>query len=464
MLARIIQHDWRNLKADRTIWAVAAILLVAIGYGVFNGAQWVRFQRATLEQANTEERERFEALSSGPAVAADTVGRRSGLRYAVLPPGPLAALTVGQSDLYPYYFKVSTASKDTFLNNDEIENPVHLLSGRFDAAFVIVYLFPLVILALSYNLISAEREAGTLVLALSQPVSLRRLVMGKVLLRFSVVAALAAGLTLAGAMLGGVSLTSSDAWIRLGLWCGVAVIYGAFWFALGLAVNAFGSGSTTNAMALSAAWLALVLLVPSLLNVAAKTLHPVPSRVELVNGMRTASVEASAQGSVLLAKYLEDHPDLTTSNEAEIAAASATSFAVQEDVERRMQPLLDEFNQQLENQQAVMDRYRFLSPAILAQAALSDLAGTGTARYQHFLKLTDRFHETWKEWFTPRVLRRGRVRPEEVGSIPAFAFVEESLDSVVGRAGSGLLGLAVFAVAALVASLAVLRRYQFIHA
>ena len=48
--------------------------------------------------------------------------------------------------------------------------------GRFDLAFVLIYLYPLLILALTYNLLSAEKEQGTLALALSQPVSLRTLV------------------------------------------------------------------------------------------------------------------------------------------------------------------------------------------------------------------------------------------------------------------------------------------------
>lgn len=460
MLWRIIRHDWRNLRADRTVWAIAAIMLVSVGYGVYNGVAWERFQRGVLAQVSAEERQRYDALRSGPGAAADTVGRRSGLRYATLPPGPLAVLGIGQSDLYPYYFKVSTAGKDTFLNNDEIENPVHLLSGRFDAAFVMLYLYPLVILALSYNLISSEKEAGTLSLALSQPIALGRIVLGKALLRFSLVVALAAGLALAGAALGGVNLTDYDSLARLALWSAVVATYGLFWFALAVAVNAFGASSTTNAMALSGAWLALVLVIPSVLNVFAKVTHPVPSRVELVNALRTASRDATAEGSALLARYFEDHPDLVTANEAEIATASATSFAVQEEVDRRVQPVLDEFNTQLDAQQTLLDRYRYLSPAILAQSALHDISGTSPARYKHFLKLTDRFHDDWKAWFTPRVIQRARIGPAEIGLIPSFQFEEENLGDIARHGGIALFGLMLSAAIVGIAAFAALRRYR----
>jgi ABC-2 type transport system permease protein len=73
-----------------------------------------------------------------------------------------------------------------------------LLSGRFDLAFVILYLYPLLILSLGYNLVSGEKEAGTLALTLSQPVALRTLVAGKVAMRFAFVLALAVALSLAG--------------------------------------------------------------------------------------------------------------------------------------------------------------------------------------------------------------------------------------------------------------------------
>jgi ABC-2 type transport system permease protein len=46
---------------------------------------------------------------------------------------------------------------------------------------------PLLILALSYNFLSGEREAGTLQMLLSQPISLRSVVSGKIALRFLVV-------------------------------------------------------------------------------------------------------------------------------------------------------------------------------------------------------------------------------------------------------------------------------------
>jgi ABC-2 type transport system permease protein len=456
MLKRIMEHEWRSLRADRTLWVIVPLFAIIIGYGVYNGASWMQFQRATLDAAANEERERYaqarkeitEIETNGKAVSpftdprlASVASGRSGMRYAQLPPAPLAALSVGQSDLYPYYFKVSRQSKQYFTANDEIENPTNLLAGRFDLAFVIIYLFPLLILALSYNLISAEREQGTLAMMVSQPVALRSFVAGKVGLRAIVLLLLAIGFSLVGFLLGGMKLTAEGAWWRLLFWIGIVAAYGAFWFALAVAVNAFGKSSATNALILAGLWLVFVLLVPSLLNVAVTSIYPVPSRVEMIQATRRASAEATAKGSQLLAKYFEDHPELTAGGKTDPTDFYTRSIATQEETERLVQPVIDHFDRQVIGQQSLVDRFRFLSPAIVTQAALNDVAGTSVARYRHFLGLVDGFHQTWKSYFNPRIVRKAKLGADDYDRFPIFAFREEPSGVVARRVAIGLIGL-----------------------
>jgi ABC-2 type transport system permease protein len=474
-LTRIIKHEWKILVADRTLWVVAPLFALLIGYGVYNGSSWMRFQDATLEAAKQEERERFArakaevtSIEQGaqpasafsnprlPSVAAS----RTGPRYALAPPAPLAALAVGQSDLYPYYFKVTSQSKQTFTANDEIENPTNLLAGRFDLAFVIIYLYPLLILALSYNLISAEREQGTLAMLMSQPVGLRTFASGKIGLRALVVLALAAEFSLAAFLLSGAGLSADGVWLRLLLWMAVVGAYGAFWFALALLVNAFGRNSATNAMALAGMWLALALILPALLNIAVTTIYPVPSRVEMIQATRRASAEATAKGSQLLAKYYEDHPELTAGGQADPNDFYTRSIAVQDETERLIQPVIDHFDRQVTGQQSLLDRFRFLSPAVVAQSALNDIAGTGAARYRHFLGLVDAFHQSWRAHFTPRIVQKALLVADDYDRFPAFMFREEPAGAVAGRAMIGLIGLLIPALLIGWLGLRALRRYS----
>jgi len=470
-----MKHEWRTLVADRTLWAITPLFALFIGYGVYNGSSWARFQQTTLEAAKQEERDRFAkakaecaAIEQGgqpasaftnprlPSIAAS----KTGPRYALAPPAPLAALSIGQSDLYPYYFKVTSQSKQTFTANDEIENPTNLLAGRFDLAFVIIYLYPLLILALSYNLISAEREQGTLAMMMSQPVSLRTFTAGKIGLRALVVVALAAGFSLAGFLLSDAASGAEGAWLRLLLWIAVVAGYGAFWFALAILVNAFGRNSATNAMALAGMWLVLALILPALLNVAVTTIYPVPSRVEMIQATRRASAEATAKGSQLLARYYEDHPELTAGSQADPNDFYARSVAVQDETERLIQPVIDHFDRQVTGQQSLLDRFRFLSPAVVAQSALNDVAGTGAARYRHFLGLVDAFHQSWRAHFTPPIVQKALLVAGDYDRLPAFTFREEPAGAVARRATVGLIGLLIPALLIGWLSLRALRRYS----
>jgi ABC-2 type transport system permease protein len=469
-----MKHEWRNLSADRTVWIVAVLFALIIGYGIYNGAGWASFQKKTINSAAAEEQERLANLRdevieigagrkqpgpfSDPTLPA-TVGNNLGQRYAAMPPASLAALSIGQSDLQSYYFKVSTRNKRNFITNDEIENPTNLMSGRFDLAFVVIYLYPLLILALSYNLISGEREQGTLAMLLAQPVSLRTFVLAKVGLRAAVILAMAIIFTVLGIALGGIDLSGEGVVLRLAMWAGIVIAYGAFWFALAIAIGAFGKSSATNAVALAGLWLAFVVLVPSLINITATTAYPVPSRVEMMNATREASNAATAEGSKLLAKYYEDHPELAADAQPDMNDFAARSYAVQEAVDRSIQPVMARYDEQLAEQQKLVNRFRYASPAILVQGALNDIAGTGPDRYRHFLSQVDNFHADWQSFFIPKVFQKAKLTESDYDALPRFAYVEEPAGAVAGRVTVPLLTLSLAALVIGPLAMPVLGRY-----
>lgn len=457
LASRVLRHEWRGLTADALVWILVSIFAVAGGYGLLNGMRWVAFQQTAIADATREERDRHAAFEADirrinsqnaavPAFAdprnADAAGRRMASRYAVMPPADLAPLAIGQTDLLPYYFRMTTEAKESVLAATELENPQRLLAGRFDLSFVIIYLFPLLILTLAYNLLSAEKEQGTLALALSQPTSLQTLVLLKIaprLLLFFGLIVVCAGVAAAVA---GLPLTSSAALVKLLSWIGMVSLYGLFWFVLAIAVAALDRSSSTNAVILAGAWVLFVMLVPSALNLLAETWYPVPSRVRMVQAVREASDEATAAGSRLLSRYYEDHPELAPAEADATAAMSdfnAVRIAVADDVDRRVRPVLDEYARQLAGQQQLVDRLRFLSPAVLLQDGLNDLAGAGAARHRHFMTQVEAYHAAWRAYFQPRVLRRQPLA--DYRGVPAFHYEEEALSAVLARtaAASGLL-------------------------
>jgi ABC-2 type transport system permease protein len=472
MFSRILRHEWRTLTADRSLLLLAVVVALAIVYGTVNGARWVAFQQSAIAKADAEERERHATheaeivrINRAQAKVSDfsdprspgSAGRSLASRYAALPPTPLAALSIGQSDLLPYYFKMTTDSRETVTAGAELENPHRLLSGRFDLAFVLVYLYPLLVLALSYNVLSGEKEQGTLALLLSQPIALRTLVLAKVALRLLLFVGVIGVMALAAVAAVGIDVTDMANLSRFGLWLIVIAAYGAFWFALAVAVMAWGRPSATNAMALAGLWLVLVVVLPSVINLLATTLYRVPSRVAMIQAMRLASDEAAAEGSALLAKYYEDHPELTGGGAQAASEAAMLRVATNARIEQQVSPVLQQFEQQLQGQQRVVDRLRFLSPALLAQDALNEISGTGVIRHRQFLAQVTSYHQAWRAYFVPLIFQKMRLA--SYADVPRFTFREEPPSAAAVRVLLGVSGMLVPASLIGAWGLRALRRY-----
>ncbi len=460
MTARtVIRNEWRLLMADRPLRIALGLFALLLVYALTNGVVWTRFQERTVEVAQAGNVERALAIEqeltdiengaepasrfSDPRLP-NVLGGARGRHTAVLTPGPLTALAVGQSDLLPYYYDVNIyTNESSFQQNGEVESPLNLMVGRFDLAFVVVYLLPLLVLALSFNVLSEEREQGTLALTLSQPVSARGVVAAKLAFRALLVVGMVLAVSLAGILVAG----DFDAPGRILLWCAAVVAYALFWFVLAAWVNSLRRSSAWNATVLVGAWLVLVVVLPAGINIAAGLLHPLPSRVQMVSAQREASNEAVNQRSELLARYLEDHPEMAEGVVAEEPGLGALAWAATDAVNRRLEEVTAEHDARRAEQIALVRRYRFLSPALLAQEVLIDAAGTGDARFAAFQSQVRAFAERWRDFFVPAILASEQMDASVLSDVPQFRLADEAAGDVARRAGVplavliGLLGL-----------------------
>jgi len=472
---QVMRHDARCLSRDKTLAAAALLFALLAAYAAQNGSAWVRAQAAERAEADERASERLadlKAKAAGASAPSDSFGPDPGSpRYVggladeiFVPLSPLSGFSVGQADLMPSKVNVTiNTQKHTLTRHYEIQNPLNLLAGRFDLAFVIVYLYPLLIFVVAYDVLAQEREAGTLALALSQPIGLSALVAAKTALRFMVVAGMGVALSLSAAVFAGVPLRDDGASAipRLLAWVLITLAYGAFWFALALAVNALGHSSQTNAVALVSAWIAFVAIVPAFLNAGINAWHPMPSRSLLVQETREAANDVQKAGSALLAKYLEDHPELLPKGtDPDFNDFTIRNFTVQKNVEARVAGVLASYDAQLLAQQAAIDRMGFLSPAILTLEALNEIAGTGIHRYRRFRAEAWSFVEEKKSFFFPKIFARERLTPGQLEALPRFTFVEEPWSEARSRVVRGGVGLGACAALLLAAGMIRLRRYS----
>jgi ABC-2 type transport system permease protein len=475
MIARIMAHEWRLLSRERVLHLALPVYALLLAYGVMSGTHWKHFLEANTAEAKRmadagvqSKIDKLDRILAGKEVAsfgedprvAAPYSRWKGYEMATKPPSSTAAIAVGQSDIVPSYLKVQWKAMFKQTSVDEIENPENLGIGAFDLSFVLLYLYPLLIIALSYNILSSERENGTQVLLLSQPVSVRQFVTGKILLRGLLIIGVAAGISLIGLLVGSPDIVTAGGSWRIGLLGMILVLYGAFWFGLAVVVNAFGKKSSTNALLMLAGWIAFVLVIPAALNLLARSLYPLPSRIELVQTLRKASDEAIAE-SGFKRPY---RPDLLRKGEE--AAFEGTNFdfyskllPLEQEGERRALPIFDRFNSQRLAQQQLTEELKYLSPAAVAQLALIELANHSAQNFNDFNAQVERYHQAWRDFFLPKVMANQLLTREEMLSVPRFSYVPEPDRIVAARLLKDLLGICVVTVLTLIAGFSLLKRY-----
>jgi ABC-2 type transport system permease protein len=447
-----MRHDLKLLAADKILWIVAALLLFLVAGGIYNGAAWANERKnsvAELERKGFDElnKQRAEAseLETGakamPSLIPPALLPTGKSVPVVLPPAPLAALSVGQSDIYPYATSVNLMTeKNDLFQEYEQDNPLALLTGKFDLAFVLVFVFPLLILAVSYNLLSAERENGTLALTMANAaVSARKIVAGKFLTRLLLILACAAGFSLVGLLLSGVNLFASENLPRIGLFVAAITLYALFWFAAAITVNSFGFSSATNAIVLGGVWVLIAVIVPSFLNVAATTIHPVPSRLEFVSKMREADNQTRSEGEKLLKSYYGDHPELAPPDGLTQSQASQRFYAIRQERQKRLMPEVEQFERQLAAQNALVANYRVLSPAVVMLETLNDIAGTSVQRQKSYVRQIREHVDDLQNFLVPKLMRRETLRAANYDQIPRFQFREETNAEIRRRGGVGFL-------------------------
>ena len=125
-----------------------------------------------------------------------------------------------------------------------------------------------------------------------------------------------------------------------------------------------------------------------------------------------------------------------------------------------MRPLYDQFQIQLDRQEGLVERFQFLSPAIMMQLVLNEASGTSSARYEHFLRQAYQFREEWNRYFAVRFLKRDPLRPKDYDSFPQFHYQAESIGTVLLRLVPSALGMLVVFLGVVLVPFLGIRRYQ----
>lgn len=437
-----MRWELRLLRRARAMWIVLLLLVASIGAALWSGLsyreRWEDEVARHVERGVEERLEQIAELEGGDAIAGFPlfVDVKIGL-----PPAPLVEVASGRSDLDPRTASVSPLGHGGVLFRDyQTASPLALAAARFDLAFVLVFLVPILIIALGYNLLAEERDRGIDRLLLVQGISSWHLALGRTLVRATLLAIPVVAAFVVVWLLAPDASRGARLVIAL-----VAVLgYMALWWSVTLAMATAKLRESTTLLGLLGIWIALALLVPAAIGALVKTVDPPPSRFELIAAARAAEVQATIRATELVGGYVHDHPELerapAESPVPRFGERGKRWFVVAREVDGAIEPILAAFDATLAEQRATAQRLRLVSPPLTLQSTLSQLAGTDETRALAFRAQARAFQQGLRADLGHRAMANGLLDAKDLAELPSLAFVD-STPAEDGRAAVVPIGV-----------------------
>ncbi|HAI76368.1 MAG TPA: hypothetical protein DCM08_08975 [Microscillaceae bacterium] len=433
----MLWFEWLNLFRNRLVIVLAVLLLGSAYFAAYNGSKRVQKQQIILQKVkqteNTwyaENKQRLDSIEKGlrqvpkewykdPTNPLVLGAVRGAGKYAVLPPKPMGLLSTGQSDIFPFYSKVSFFAENAAQDNENFENPFNTALGEFDLAFVLVFLLPLLIISLGYDVFSAEREQGTLRLVMAMPVQLTKWLFQKILFRYLLLSLLAT-IILAAVLLSFAISPFSLSFVYLII---STLLYTLFWFSAAFIVNLWQRSSAFNAAALLSLWIFFAIIAPGTVNLMAFTLYPVPSRVVYVNANRAIDQQLEQQEQTIVANFYAKNPQFKQPAEGSPKTwreRFVETIALREYKIQQQAKLDSSFQQKINQQRQFANRLQWSSPAIVFQQYLNQLAGTDTQTYLLFQAQVADFQRRWEAYFKDKFISQKPITTQDFAQFPQF--------------------------------------------
>jgi len=409
----------KDFIRSRSLVAGIVLLLFTGTVSLYIGGLFLEFQEETTALADQAQREGIEHTLD--FVAEDDLGLfLYYVRFGLVNETPrLAGLSVGHRDVHPVAQNVNIRNLEEQRHGSILRNPLYQLLGNLDFSFVLVFLFPLVIIAFCFNLFSEEREGGTWSLVLSQAGRPERVLYQKLFLRFAAVQ-----LTLF------LLLSLAKFYLRIPVdayflaFAAVAILYVTFWFSLSWLVIRLGRSSSQNALALLFAWVLLTIVVPSALNALVVNIYPVPEAYEAMLESRDGYHNKwDEPKEPTLAKFKEIYPQF-----AEYEHPQGASFgwfwyyAMQHLGDEAAAKASTELSQKLTQRNRFSQVASYLFPSAHTQLSLNTLSRSDLTNYLVFQRQLAEFHETKRLGFYPAIFAENAVSTVDWGAYGTESF------------------------------------------
>lgn len=419
MYSLIIKQFFRSKTVQLT-------LIVILGTGVISiltGGQFLSRQERIISRITQHQQEHIERNVSQH----DEMGLLLYyLRFSLIDkPDKLTALSIGQRDINPSIQSVTIRTLEAQKYDTDLNNPSTLQSGNLDLGFVIIYLFPLVIIVFSFNLRSEENETGTWRLVAVQSKSTLGFLLSKLSVRITLVYAVLGVLFIMAILV--LSLPVNEALVGF---IALSFLYVAFWFALCFWILSFNRSSSFNVLTLLSIWIVLAILLPASVNNYVANQYPLPESLSTMIKQRDGYHEKwDMDKNVTMDKFYTHYPGFKKYGVPNETFSWLWYYAMQQMGDDESIRESRAMREKIIQREAASRSFAVAIPTMHTQLLFNDIARTSLGDYLRFLDRTNEFHERMRLYFYPKIFGSESVKHEDWKKFkPEYIVHEDNMD------------------------------------
>ncbi len=458
------------------LFAVICLLLIPLGMAV-NEAAYAKRVRDYSDQVRLADE--AAAAIKLQDVMAGTVAVRGFRR-----PAPLSVFTQGFESTLPRYYEFT---QDGFKPGESASDDETILSvqGKVDFVFLVQMVISLIAMLFASDMVSGEKESGTLRAMLANSLPRDTLLAGKIGGGFIalwipfLLAFLLGGVVL---MLGTFPLTGSDTTARILIVFLTTSLFVLTYFTIGIAVSTSTAKARTSLVAILIIWVTFQLIVPRLGDMVARLVHPVrtETQVSLQKSLLVRSLDTET------AKELGRQFDLIFRGAPEGSADDKNSAErkkwdpIRDDIQRRAREskfqqlsAIDEtYLQERRRQLDLAVNLSLVSPSAAFARFTADVCGTGELERAKYTEAVRSHQKALDNELFSKVKRTLMLYPDgttalafqamplDASKLPKFSIAPATIAETLTANARSLISLLVWLIAPFAFAYAKFRKYD----
>jgi ABC-type transport system involved in multi-copper enzyme maturation permease subunit len=461
MLKTILRKELlENIHSYRfPLFALICVVLIPLGMSV-NNAQYAKRLKDYNEQVRLAD-EAFSGLKIQDVMAGRVAIK--GFR----PPSQLSVFAQGFENALPRYYQFN---QDGYTQGESSSGDETLSStqGKFDFVFLIQMVISLVGLLFASDMISGEKESGTLRAMLSNSLPRDAILLGKIAGGYLALLAPFSVALMMGVLLllpGGFPLFAGDIPARIAVMAGAASLFILIYYVIGTMVSATSAKARTSLVAILLIWSGFQLVIPKLSDMAASLIYPVRTDTQvslekslLINTIDTeAAKELGREYGKIFDNAKPDAANDQNSPESKKWAPirDALQLQTREKKSAQISAIDETFLQQQRRQRKFAAALSLISPSSAFGHLAADICGTGDlARTKYIEAVRSHQNALDNELFSKvkrtlmireggRTMMSFSAQPVDPKLLPKFAVKPASLGEAI-KANAASIGALLF--------------------